>query len=118
MSMHGNWMSFRSLTQDQSVKHQKLKAGTFQRIVSFAKPYKVALSIFLVTVIVDALLVVASPLILRKLIDQGVIPKDGALVTRYAVIVGILAILDALMSMAGRWFSSRIGEGLIYDLRT
>ncbi len=118
MSMHGNWMSFRSLTQDQSVKHQKLKAGTFQRIVSFAKPYKVALSIFLLTVIVDALLVVASPLILRKLIDQGVIPKDGALVTRYAIIVGILAILDALMSMAGRWFSSRIGEGLIYDLRT
>lgn len=116
--MHGNWMSFRSLTQDQSVKHQKLRAGTFKRIVGFAKPYKIALTVFLLTVVVDALLVVASPLILRKLIDKGVIPKDGSLVTRYAVIVGILAILDALMSMAGRWFSSRIGEGLIYDLRT
>ena len=116
--MHSNRMALRSFTSDQSVKNQKLKAGTFKRIVGFAKPYKVALAVFLFTVIIDALLVVASPLILRKLIDEGVIPKNGSVVTKFALIVGALAILDALFSMAGRWFSSRIGEGLIYDLRS
>jgi len=110
-------MSFRSLTQDQSVKNQKLKPGTLKRIAKFAIPYKVSLTFFLITVVIDAFLVVATPLLLRKLIDDGVIPKNGELVTKLAFAVGVIAVLDALFSMAGRWFSSRIGEGLIYDLR-
>ena len=117
MSMHATWMSFRSLTQDQSVKNQKLKPGTLKRIAKFAIPYKVSLTFFLITVVIDAFLVVATPLLLRKLIDDGVIPKNGELVTKLAFAVGVIAVLDALFSMAGRWFSSRIGEGLIYDLR-
>lgn len=116
--MHATWMSFRSLTQDQSVKDQKLKPGTIKRIASFASPYKSSLIIYLITVVLDAFLVVATPLLLRRLIDQGVIPGDANLVTKLAVAVGVLAIFDALLSMAGRWFSARIGEGLIYDLRT
>jgi len=110
-------MSFRSLTQDQAVKNQKLKPGTLKRIAKFAIPYKLSLTFFLITVVIDAFLVVATPLLLRKLIDEGVIPKNGDLVTKLAFAVGVIAVLDALFSMAGRWFSSRIGEGLIYDLR-
>ena len=117
MSMHSTWMSFRSLTQDQAVKNQKLKPGTLKRIAKFAIPYKVSLTFFLITVVIDAFLVVATPLLLRKLIDEGVIPKNGDLVTKLAFAVGVISVLDALFSMAGRWFSSRIGEGLIYDLR-
>ncbi len=117
MSMHSTWMSFRSLTADQSVKNQKLRPGTLKRIASFAVPYKASLTLFLITVIVDAFLIVATPLLLRRLIDEGVIPKNTELVTNLAIAVGVIAVADALFSMAGRWFSSRIGEGLIYDLR-
>ena len=117
MSMHSTWMSFRSLTADQSVKNQKLKPGTLKRIASFAVPYKVLLAFFLITVVIDAFLIVATPLLLRRLIDEGVIPKNTELVTNLAIAVGVIAVADALFSMAGRWFSSRIGEGLIYDLR-
>jgi ATP-binding cassette subfamily B protein len=116
--MHSQWMAMRSLTSDQSVKNQKLKPGTFKRIISFAKPYKTYLIIFLATVVIDSVLVVATPLLLRSLIDQGVIPRRGDVVTRLAIIVGTLAVADAGFNMFGRWFSSRIGEGLIYDLRT
>ncbi len=118
MSMHATWMSFRSMTADPSVKNQKLKPGTIKRIASFALPYKISLSIFLITVIFDAVLIVATPLLLRELIDKGVILGNPDLVTRLALIVGLLAVLDAALSMVGRWFSARIGEGLIYDLRT
>ena len=117
MSIHSTWMSFRSLTADQSVKNQKLKPGTLKRIASFAVPYKVLLAFFLITVVIDAFLIVATPLLLRRLIDEGVIPKNTELVTSLAFAVGVIAVADALFSMAGRWFSSRIGEGLIYDLR-
>ena len=118
MSMHSTWMSFRSLTQDSSVKNQRLKPGTLKRIASFAIPYKISLSLFLITVVIDALLIVATPLLLRRLIDEGVIPKNSELVTQLALAVGVIALLDALFSMIGRWFSARIGEGLIYDLRS
>ena len=118
MSMQAAWMTHRSMTADPSVKQQKLKAGTVKRIFTFAKPYRLSIWIFLFTVVIDAALIVATPLLLRRLIDEGVIPKDGALVTRLAVFVGLLAIADAAMSMLGRYFSSRIGEGLIYDLRS
>jgi ATP-binding cassette subfamily B protein len=112
------WMSLRSLTSDQTVKEQKLKKGTVSRIFSYAKPYKSSIIFFLITVVIDAVLVVASPLILKKLIDEGVIPGDSNLVTRMALLVGLIAIADAVFSLIGRWFSSRIGEGLIYDLRS
>jgi len=111
-------MALRSMSSDQSVKHQKLKAGTLKRIFSFALPYRKFLSIFIFTVIIDAILVVATPLLLRSLVDEGVIPGRPDVVTRYALIVAALAIADAGFSMLGRWFSSRIGEGLIYDLRS
>jgi len=116
--MHGQWMALRSLSSDQSVKNQKLKKGTFKRILGYAKPYKFYLTIFLLTVVVDAVLVVATPLLLRNLIDKGVIPGNLHLVTTLALIVGVLAIADAGFNLFGRWFSSRIGEGLIFDLRT
>lgn len=118
MSQHAMWMSFRALTQDQSVKDQKLKPGTAKRIASYALPYKKSLLFFLVTVVIDAALVVATPLLLKRLIDDGVIPGDANLVTQLALLVGAIAIADAVFSMVGRWFSARIGEGLIYDLRT
>ena len=111
-------MSFRSLTQDQSVKNQKLKPGTVKRIARYALPYKKSLVLFLVTVVIDALLVVSTPLLLRKLVDEGVVPGNSSLVTRLALLVGVIALGDAVVSMIGRWFSARIGEGLIYDLRT
>ena len=118
MSMHAAWMTHRSMTADPSVKEQKLKPGTVKRIFRFALPYRTNIIIFLATVIVDAALVVATPLLLKQLIDDGVIPKDGAVITKLAVLVGLLAIADAGFNMLGRYFSSRIGEGLIYDLRS
>ena len=118
MSMHAAWMTHRSMTADPSVKEQRLKPGTVKRIFRFALPYRTNIIIFLATVIVDAALVVATPLLLKQLIDDGVIPKDGAVVTRLALFVGLLAIADAGFNMLGRYFSSRIGEGLIYDLRS
>ena len=111
-------MTFRSMTADPSVKNQKLKPGTVKRIASYAKPYKKYITIFLITVVIEAFLIITSPLLLRELIDKGVIPKDGALVTKLALAVAFIAIFDSLISIFGRWFSARIGEGLIYDLRS
>jgi len=106
------------MTADPSVKSQKLKPGTIKRIFTYGAPYKSQILIFLATVVIEALLIISTPLLLRELIDKGVIPKDSALVTKLALLVGLLAVVDALFNIFGRWFSARIGEGLIYDLRS
>ena len=86
--------------------------------MSYARPYRGRIAAFLVLVVIDAVLVVATPLILKSLVDDGVVPGDRQVVVRLAVLVAGLALLTAIVALAERWLSSRIGEGLIYDLRT
>jgi ATP-binding cassette subfamily B protein len=118
MSMHAGWMALRTLSSDQSVKHAKLKPGTLKRIFAYAIPYKSVFVLFLICLIADAILTIATPLLLRELIDNGVIPKDRGVVTTMAVAVALLAIASAAVNIVVRWISAKIGEGLIYDLRS
>ncbi|WP_226346198.1 ABC transporter ATP-binding protein [Agilicoccus flavus] len=104
------------MSQD-SVKGQRLKPGTVRRIARYAVPYRRLIAVFLVLVVADAVLVVATPLLLRRIVDDGVIAGNRELVVGLALVVAALAVVDAVLGVAQRWASSRIGEGLIYDLR-
>jgi ATP-binding cassette subfamily B protein len=86
--------------------------------MGYAKPYKRAIVVFLVLVVIAASLAAATPLILRELIDKGVVRQDRAVVIEFSLLVALLAVFDAVLTLVQRWYSSRIGEGLIYDLRT
>ena len=112
-----SWMTLRSFTRDSSVTRQRLAPGTVRRIGGYARPYKWAIGFFLVLTVIDALLVVATPLMLARLIDDGVEQGNRQVVVTLALIVAGLAILDAGLALVLRWYSARIGEGLIYDLR-
>ncbi|HEY8111581.1 MAG TPA: ABC transporter ATP-binding protein, partial [Actinomycetes bacterium] len=81
-------------------------------------PYRRQIALFLLLVIFDAILVIVTPLLLRKIIDDGVIPKDQSVVITYAGIAAVVAVVDAGLSLLQRWYSAQVGEGLIYDLRT
>ncbi len=119
MSMGGGgWRAMHSLTSDSSVTRRKLQPGTARRVLAYASPYRRMIAWFLALVVVDAALVAATPLLLGKIIDDGVVPRNGGVVVRLSLIVGALALADAVLTVAQRWYSSRIGEGLIYDLRT
>jgi ATP-binding cassette subfamily B protein len=118
MMMGGGHGMMRSYRQDESVVGHKLAPGTVRRIIGFARPYRPQIALFLLLVIFDAILVVAMPLLLRKIIDDGVIPKDRAVVITYAAVAAAVAVIDAGLTLLQRWFSAQVGEGLIYDLRT
>jgi ATP-binding cassette subfamily B protein len=108
----------RSFSRDRSIAHQRLKPGTVRRIFSYARPYRRELALFLVLVALDAGITVAVPLLLRALIDDGILPRRTGIVLGIGAAVAGLALFDALLSLGQRWYSARIGEGLIYDLRT
>jgi ATP-binding cassette subfamily B protein len=112
------WQALHSLTRDSSVKERRLAPGTTRRVLGYARPYKVQIAWFLGIVVIESVLVVAAPLLLKSLVDDGIYPKDSALVVRLSLLVALIAIVGAGLTLVERWFSARIGEGLIYDLRT
>jgi len=119
MSMsHGPWMAMRSMTRDSDVAKRKLAPGTIPRIIGFARPYKRQISLFLGLVVLDAVLMVALPLLFKVIIDEGVLKGDRGVVVMVALAVAGLAVFDALLTLFQRLLSSQVGEGLIYDLRT
>ncbi len=113
----GNGMA-RSFRMDPSVTKQKLKPGTVRRIVRYARPYRWLLTAFLLLTVIDALITVVNPLILREIIDHGILARDEDLVVGLASVVGGIAVFDAAIGFVSRWLSAKIGAGLIYDLRT
>lgn len=117
MSM-SSWMMMRSLSRDSSVADKKLTPGTYRRVLAYAKRYRAQISAFVLLVVSNSVLVVAVPLLLRQIVDRGVIPRDSAVVIRLSFIVASIALAEAVLAVVQRWFSSRIGEGLILDLRT
>ncbi len=108
----------RSFRRDASVTGQTLSPGIVRRILRFALPYRGMLLVFLVLIVVDALLSAAAPLIYRAIIDDGILPRNTGLVVMLAVLLAVLALADAVLSLWQRWISARIGEGLIFDMRT
>jgi ATP-binding cassette subfamily B protein len=117
MSPMSGWHMMRSYRRDESVTERRLAPGTVRRILVFARPYRLQIAAFLVLVVLDGVLVVVTPLRLKRLSDDGVGAGDRRLVVVLASLVALVAVGEAIVMLAQRWFSSRIGEGLIYDLR-
>ena len=118
MSMgHSAWEAFISYRRDPSVKDKKIDRAVIRRIISFAHPFRRLIYVFLILVVIDALLVVAQPLLFRRIVDAGITPGNVSVVIWSAVLIAALAVVSAGVDALERWHSSRIGEGLIYDLR-
>ena len=103
---------------DPSVTKQKLKPGTIKRIAGYARPYRAQLIIYLLATAIDAGITVVNPLLLRELINRGIIGRDQGVIIGVTLTVVGVTLFDALLGVINRYFSARIGEGLIYDLRT
>jgi ATP-binding cassette subfamily B protein len=118
MSQQGGHGVMRSMVRDQSVLDVRLRGDTTRRVLDYARPYRMWIAGFLTLVVIDATVVVAVPLLLKNIVDEGVLLKDGGVVVRLSLLVAVLSVASAVLDIAQRWFSARIGEGLIYDLRT
>jgi ATP-binding cassette, subfamily B, bacterial len=119
MSMAG-WTMLRSIRDSEQVNQHRINRGTTRRILTFARPYRRDIAVFLITVVIDAGIGVATPVLAGHVINAitGGGSEAARLVVRLALLIGALAVADALLSLAQRWYSARIGEGIILDLRT
>jgi len=99
------------------VKGRTVDRRIIRRAWVFARPYRVAILGFLVTIVVAALLALLPPLLFRSIIDEAIPQGNRGMVTMLAVLTVGVAATDALLAVAQRWYSARIGEGLIFQLR-
>src|SRR4051794_11255245 len=113
-------MAMRSLTRDGDVVKTKLPPGTIKRVAGFAAPYTREIVVFLVLVVVDAVISVSIPLLFKSVIDEVQPGGNGSrsVVITIALTIAGLAVFDAGVTLIQRYFSAKVGEGLIYDLRT
>ncbi len=120
MSMHGgsSWRTLHAMSNSPTAKPNKLPPGTTQRVLRYAKPFRTLILGFLILVSISSVIAVVSPLLWGRIVDNGIVKQDKSVVITLSLIVGGIAIINALIGLALRWFSSRIGEGLIYRLRT
>jgi len=119
MGSVSSWRAMRSFSSDPANQEKDIPAGTWKRVFGYASPYRRDLTIFIALVVLAAIAGVATPVLAGDIVN--VISSDSGTagaVIRLASIIAALAVFDALMSLAQRWYSARIGEGVIYDLRT
>lgn len=114
----GRGTGISSLRQDPSVKGADVAPGTLPRILAYVRPYSKLVAILLLLITVNAAIGVADPLIYRSVINDGILGGDAALVIRLAALVAVLAVVDASGLLLQRYLSLRIGEGIVFDLRT
>lgn len=117
MSGTNPWAIYQSLTRDPN-QVKSVGRGVVKRILTYARPYRALVIAYMVTLVFASLLTVAQPLLFRQIIDNGITQGNATLVTVLAICVALLAIIDAGVGLIGRWYSTRIGEGLIFDLRS
>jgi ATP-binding cassette subfamily B protein len=108
----------RSFAGEEDGRTRRLRPGAGRRILAFARPYRRQLAIFLGLIVVGAVLGAAVPLVFRAIIDEGILGRNPPLVVQLAVLIGVLALAETALSLWQRWVSARIGESLIFDMRT
>jgi ATP-binding cassette subfamily B protein len=100
-----------------AVKGVQLQEGTLRRVWGFARPYRGTIALFLAAIFAAALLALVAPFVVRGIIDTAIPNNDRGLIVLLASIAVAAAIADAALAIVQRWCSSRVGEGLIFDLR-
>jgi len=108
----------RSMRRDSSVSGKAINRGTARRIMQYVAPYRALLVAFFVLVVVDAVVSVVNPLVYREIINKGILGHRADLIVALALLVAGLAVVDAGLSLVQRYVSARIGDGLVFDMRT
>jgi ATP-binding cassette subfamily B protein len=90
----------------------------FRRVWTFARPYRFMLAGLLSAIVLGSIAGALPPLLFARIIDHAIARRDIHGVNVLGGLVLGLAFVSAALSVAQRWWSARIGEGLIYDLRS
>ncbi len=99
-------------------KGKAYAATTPRRVLAFAGVYKKQLLVFVFFSVCAAVLSVVTPVLAGRVVDAIVAKSEIPVIIKLAAIIAVVAVFSAIFSLIVRWYSSRLGEGVIFDLRT
>ncbi|HEX4868480.1 MAG TPA: ABC transporter ATP-binding protein [Acidimicrobiales bacterium] len=100
-----------------AVAGARLSRAVVRRVWRFATPYRRSILLFVGIIAAAALIGLAPPLLFRQILDDAIPNHDRGLLNVLAALVVVTALADAALALGERYYSARIGEGIIYDLR-
>ena len=95
--------AWRHLRSDRSALDKRVGRATLRRVLGFAVPHRRIISVFLALPVVDASLVVASPLLVQRIVDDGILDGDRVVVK---------GLLDLALGDVEAAFRDRLPEAL------
>lgn len=107
-----------STVKNKKTPQTTIQPGIYKRIAGYASRHKRKLIVFLILSVLTAVIGVLNPVLAGDVVNAITGGGPVSTVVWLAVAIGGLAIADAAISITNRYLSSRIGEGLIFDLRT
>jgi len=114
MMDHRTIMGFQ---RDESIRQRRIDRAVMRRVWEYIRPYKRPLIAFIIAVVLGSIATAVAPLLIKSLIDNAIPNKNRQLVTYITLAAVGIALFNAALSLVQRYYSARIGEGLIYDLR-
>src|SRR2546422_176089 len=101
----------------EELERARVNPATVKRAWGFARPYRRQLIVYLVVILASSVIAVGPALVFERLIDHAIRGHHPAEVNAlFALAVG-LALGETGLRLVNRYFGSRIGEGLIFDMR-
>ena len=108
----------RTMNHEKYKNRGKIAPGTVRRILGFATRHKKKLAAFLIGSTLISVIGVITPVLAGDVVNAITAGGPVNTIIWLAVAIAALAIADAGLGLVNRYLSSRVGEGLIYDLRT
>ena len=102
----------------EAIKGKSFDKELVKRVWRFAAPYHGMLFGFLAVIVVASVVALVPPLLFRRLIDSAIPDRDLGAVNVIGIFVVLIAFVEAGLTVIQRWSSARIGEGLIFDMRS
>jgi ATP-binding cassette subfamily B protein len=115
VSSYGRYIRASRLEFDPGTK---LSRGVVRRVWGFARRYWLQILAYLLAIGLSSLVAVTPPLLVRELLNKAIPERSLGLINFIGAAAVGVAVANAGLALAQRLLSARIGEGLIYDLRT
>jgi ATP-binding cassette subfamily B protein len=93
------------------------RGRTLRRIAAFFRPYRLAVSAVLVTIVITSLLGLANPYLLKLLIDEALPQRDFGLLNLFVGLMIVIPIVSGLIGVGQSYLNNVIGQRVMQDLR-
>lgn len=87
------------------------------KVLAYLKPYRVPMAIAWVLMLIELVVELWHPLLMAKIIDEGIIQNDIRIVIKWGGIMVAMSLLGFIAGIINSFFSAHVSQGFGFDVR-